>query len=81
MKSEIKKLSRVNKELEDKCQVEFVPKLTLPQNQRPFGEGVLGYKVHGAKDHPECHWMAIEPPNLIEEVRRLQTVRIVQMFH
>ena len=79
MKTEIEELSRVSKLAEEKCQIEFVPKSAMPQRFRPFGSGVLGYKVHGIKDHPECRWMAIQEPLFVNEIRRLQNARALQL--
>ena len=75
MTEELAKLDTVNQLAEKKCQVEFVAKAKLPKSDRPFGAGVLGYKVNGIKKHPECEWMAIQEPKFIDYMRNLQRNR------
>ena len=75
MDAEIKIMNAVNEAAEDKCKVEFIAVNLMPKNRRPFGKGVLGYKVNGIKAHPECQWMAIEEPNFVNYMRRKQDHR------
>jgi hypothetical protein len=45
MSFEVSKMQKINENAEAECQVEFVPKGKLPRIDRPFGNGVLGYKA------------------------------------
>ena len=80
MSSEIKKLDEINEKAEADCQVEFVPRAKLPKIDRPFGNGVLGYKVNGAKNHPQCQWMAIQEPRFIDIVRNEQNTKALEIL-
>ena len=75
MSDEVSKLEAVNQKAESDCQVEFVSKKKLPLIDRPFGNGVLGYKVNGADKHPYCNWMAIQEPKFIDLMRKQQNKR------
>ena len=81
MKIEVEELSKVNKLAEKKCQIEFVPKSTLPQRFRPFGTGVLGYKVRGIKNHPECRWMTMQEPIFVDKIRKSQNERALKLLN
>ena len=81
MKTEIEELSKVNKLAEKKCQIEFVQKSTLPQIFRPFGTGVLGYKVRGIKSHPECRWMTMQEPIFVDKIRKSQNERALKLLN
>ena len=80
MKIEVKKLQKVNQAAKEKCQIEYVPKLSLPIKQRPYGSGVLGYKIHGIDEHPECLWMVIDEPKFVDILRKLQNERAFQIM-
>ena len=45
MSEEVSKIRALNKEAEQKCPLKFVPKGKLPKNERPWGTGVLAYKL------------------------------------
>ena len=44
-------MQKINENAEAECQVEFVPKGKLPRIDRPFGNGVPGYKVNTVFPH------------------------------
>ena len=72
MKIEVVKFQKVNQAAKERCQIEYVPKLSLPVKERPYGSGVLGYKVHGIDAHPECGWMVMDEPKFVDILRKLQ---------
>ena len=80
MSLELNKLKQINEKAENECQVQFVPKAKLPLMDRPFGNGVLGYKVNGVNEHPHCKWMAILEPQFIDLVRKEQNTKALKIL-
>ena len=74
-------MQKINENAEAECQVEFVPKGKLPRIDRPFGNGVLGYKVNGMKKHPHCKWMAIQEPKFIDLIRNEQNIKALKILN
>jgi hypothetical protein len=81
MSFEVSKMQKINENAEAECQVEFVPKGKLPRIDRPFGNGVLGYKVNGMKKHPHCKWMAIQEPKFIDLIRNEQNIKALKILN
>jgi len=78
MKAELAKLDAVNEKAEAMCQVEFVEKRVLKKEDKPYGNGVLGYRVHGTD--PECQWMAIQEPKYVDIMRKIQEDRAIKVM-
>ena len=45
-----KKMASVNKDIEEKCQVKYLPKDKLPKEKQLYGYGVLGYEILGIEN-------------------------------
>ena len=80
LKRELSQYDSVNEKAEADCQVQFVPRSKLAKIDRPFGNGVLGYKVNGVEHHPYCKWMAIQEPKFIDIMRAQQNKRALKMM-
>ena len=72
MKMEEQILANVNKDIEEKCQVKYLPKDELPKDKQLLGDGVLGYDILGIQKYPQCQWMAIDEWKFIDYLRILQ---------
>ena len=72
MNNELKKLTIINQEAETKCQVKYIPKRFLSRERQPYGKGVLGNKVLGIKEYPECAWMSMNELLFIQYFRTIQ---------
>ena len=72
MKIEERILANVNKDIEEKCQVKYLPKDKLPKEKQLYGYGVLGYEILGIEKYPQCKWMAIDENKFIDFLRNLQ---------
>ena len=76
MKIEEQKLANVNKDVEEKCQVKYLPKDELPKEKQLFGGGILGYEILGIEKYPQCKWMAIDEPKFIDYLRISQNQKV-----
>ena len=74
-----KKLVNVNKDIEEKCQVKYLPKHELPKENQLYGDGVLGYEILGIEKYPQCKWMAINENKFIDFLRNLQNQKAKSM--
>ena len=72
MTVEKKKMASVNKDIEEKCQVKYLPKDELPKEKQLYGDGTFGYEILGIEKYPQCKWMAIDENKFIDFLRNLQ---------
>ena len=73
MALELQKVQDLNRKSSEKCPLKYLPKGQLPKADRPWGTGVLGYKV--LSEDPECHLMAMQELKFIDLVRNEQKIR------
>ena len=78
MKIEEQKLANVNKDIEEKCQVKYLPKDELPKEKQLYGGGILGYEILGIEKYPQCKWMAIDEPKFIDYLRLSQNQKLYE---
>ena len=76
-----KKMASVNKDIEEKCQVKYLPKDKLPKEKQLYGYGVLGYEILGIEKYPQCKWMAINENNFIDFLRNQQNQKAKSIFN
>ena len=78
MKMEEQILANVNKDIEEKCQVKYLPKDELPKEKQLYGGGILGYEILGIEKYPQCKWMAIDEPKFIDYLRLSQNQKLYE---
>ena len=80
MKTEVNKFTDMTEEIAQKCQVKYIPKNELPNNERLYGRDTLGYKILGIEEHPQCQWMAMNELKFIDYLRNLQHQKVLEIF-
>ena len=78
MKIQEQKLANVNKDIEEKCQVKYLPNDQLPKEKKLYGDGMLGYEILGSQKYPQCKWMAIDEPKFIDYLRLSQNQKFYE---
>ena len=78
MKIEKQLLANANNDIEEKCQVKYLPKDQLSKGKQLYGEGVLGYEIIGIQKYPQCQWMAIDELKFIEYLRQSQNKKAMK---
>ena len=73
MLEELPKIQGLNNEAKERCPLKFVPKGKLPRNERPYGAGILGYKI--LSNDPQCKLMGMQELAFIDLVRNIQKGR------
>ena len=81
MKIEERILANVNKDIEEKCQVKYLPKYQLPKEKQLWGNGVLGYEILGIQKYPQCQWMAIDETKFIDYLRLSQNQKAYEEMY
>ena len=73
MSKELEKIQGLNQEAKERCPVKNVPISKLPKSERPWGSGVLGYKI--LSSDPQCKLMGMQEIAFINLVRTNQNIR------
>ena len=71
MLQEVDKLRLLNQKSEEKCAVKKVPLAKLAAEDRPWGQGISGFKTD-SKDL-ECHLMLMQELKFIDVIRKSQS--------
>ena len=79
MAQEVELLRAWNKRAEERCPLKYVAKGRLPRNERPWGNGVLGYKM--LTNDPDCQLMAMQELRFIDLVRETQKKKALKLMH
>ena len=73
MLKEVNKLRLLNQKSEEKCAIKKVPIEELAVDDRPWGQGIAGFKTD-SKDL-ECHLMLMQELKFIDVIRNSQSRR------
>ena len=74
LQNELSKYQVVQENLRSKCPIEFVPKESLPKEDRPFGYGTQAYKM--LNSNQECQQLGMQELKFISILRSWQNNRI-----
>ena len=71
---ELAKYHQSQDKIKAKCPIEFVPKSTLPVDDRPFGYGTEAYKI--LNRDPECQFLGMQELKFTSFFRKQQSNRL-----
>ena len=71
---ELAKYHQVQDKIKAKCPIQFVPKSSLPVDDRPFGFGTEAYKI--LNRDPECQFLGMQELKFTSFLRKQQSNRL-----